>query len=120
MYFAVNQEDASLFVLNADVDDFNLDMTVSPFDIGKIKIFRPNVITRRIFAQSGVFTIHPILNNDSDLEDFSDVWKKKITEIKLCVDDIRKHLTLFQINAETVFPDLDGYCRNLKYRFTKH
>src|SRR4030042_3514582 len=51
-------QDGVVWILTADVDDFRTDTTTAdPLDNEITKIFRSTVVSRRISAQSGVFTV---------------------------------------------------------------
>ena len=57
--------DGVLWILAADTDDFRTDTTTAdPLDNNITKIFRSTVVSRRISAQSGVFSLHKILEDD--------------------------------------------------------
>ena len=135
LWFAVDrppQEDKSgklengvLWILNADVDDFRTDTTTAdPLDNRITKIFRSAVVSRRISAQAGVFTVHKILKNNKMIRfETNKNYKSKLTKLLIKGKDfakIRKQLSMLGINYATIFPDIDGFCRNLEWRFAKH
>jgi hypothetical protein len=119
-----NYKNVVVWILAADVDDFNIDTkTSNPFDNTKTKIFRPKVVSRRISAQAGAFTVHHI-NKSGEIVKFESHrdYKNKLT--KVLIDGeyfarIRKNLDILGINHFTVFPDLDGFCKRLQWRFSK-
>ena len=50
-------------------------------------------------------------------------FKKKLTKLVVPYDNfskIRKQLNILGINYSNIFPDLDGFCRHLTWRFTKY
>lgn len=113
-----------LWILSADVDDFRTDTSkVDPLDNKITKIFRSTVVSRRISAQSGVFTVHKILQDNSMIRfENNRNYKPKLKKILIKGKDfakIRKQLSMLGINYATIFPDIDGFCRNLEWRFAK-
>ena len=101
----------------------------SPFSNNDTKIFRPNVISRRISAQSGVFTVHKYIDNNPTLEhdvvrfDAHRGFKDRLIKIKIphaYFPDLRNKLNIAGINASTVFPDIDGLCKHLEWRYSHY
>jgi len=118
-------ENGVLWILNADTDDFRIDTTeTNPFDNSITKIFRPAVISRRISAQAGVFTVHKILGDNKMIRlENNKNYKSKLTKFLIRGNDfakIRKQLSMLGIGYSTIFPDMDGLCKNLEWRFAKH
>jgi FRG domain len=119
-------ENGIVWVLCAELEDFQLDTSVtSPLD-NKLRtlIFRPKAISRRIVAQSAVFTVHKLIDRSSNFValDKNARYRKKL--MKLIVPPeafvgIRTDLNMFNVNAASVFPDLDGLCSHLSWRYTK-
>lgn len=115
-------EYAVVWVLMGEHEDFRLNTDEShPFDIRQTKIFRPRVIKQRINNQSGVFSIQPIeeiegkvaLNETSEFRD-------KLLKIRIpsrTFGDIRSDLNILGINAFTIFPELEGLCSFLQWRY---
>ncbi|MCL2097710.1 MAG: FRG domain-containing protein [Bacteroidales bacterium] len=120
-----NLENGVLWILNADVDDFRTDTTTAdPLDNSITKIFRSAVVSRRISAQAGVFTVHKILKENQMVRfETNKNYKSKLIKLLIKGKDfakIRKQLSMLGINYATIFPDIDGFCRNLEWRFAKH
>jgi hypothetical protein len=115
-----------VWALCADLEDFKLDTsTTNPLD-NKLRtlIFRPKAISRRIVAQSAVFTVHRLLDKSSNFLalDENSMYRKKLLKLIIPPDafaGMRKDLDLFNVNAASVFPDLDGLCSHLLWRYTK-
>jgi len=93
----------------------------SPYNQGKTKIFKPNHITTRISSQSGWFTVHRLnrekgfiaLNKNVDYE--SNLVKFNISNknrTKMLSD-----LDKLGINASSLFSNLDGLSRYLKWKY---
>ncbi|MFQ2048174.1 FRG domain-containing protein [Aeromonas veronii] len=133
LWFAVQKEPHKeeygvVWVLNADHTDFR---DTKEFDdplSNKItKIFRSRVVSRRISAQAGAFTVHKI-NNDKNKNnqivkfETHAQFKGKLTKLIIPAENfapIRKSLMMMGVNHSTVFPDIDGLCQHLERRFSK-
>lgn len=118
-------EDGVVWVLAAQVDDFRIDTNNSdPLKKDITKIFRSNVVSRRISAQAGLFTVHYI-RKDGSIREFEkhSRFKDKLTKIIIpygSFPKLRKQLSLSGINHSTLFPDLDGLSKHLKWRFSRY
>lgn len=76
-----------------------------PFAIKRTLPYFPRHITRRVTAQSGVFTVHP--------KPWKPFKSNKITKIKIAAsarDKIKEALFSYNIHRKTLFPDLEGLC----------
>jgi hypothetical protein len=106
-----------LFIAGPEHD---VDISSSPFNHSVIKAFKPNHITKRIIAQHGWFTAHEYdeVTGFSILGDNPDY--KKILWKFVFKDHLRTNilssLDLLGINNYTVFPDLDGLSKHLKWK----
>jgi hypothetical protein len=94
----------------------------NPLSNSLTKIFRPNFISRRISAQDGLFTIHKIVKGDRFIP-LENHMRYKSKLIKIIVPshlyaNLRKQLHQLGINYSTVFPDMDGLCHHLNWRFS--
>jgi hypothetical protein len=113
-----------VWILSADVKDFNLSTkSTGPFDNSVTKIYRPKVVSRRISAQAGAFTVHHI-DKDGKFTRFEshEEFKHKLTKVKIDGNNfakIRDSLYTLGINHFTLFPDLDGFCKLLQWRFSR-
>ncbi len=121
--FDVNiNENAVVWILNADNEDFRNDTNnIQPLSNKVTKIYRPKIISRRISSQDGVFSVHKI-NEDNKFLAFNKNknYKDKLTKITIEPKNfahIKKGLNLLGINNSTIFPDIDGLCKHLEYRF---
>ena len=112
-----------VWLLKTRVEDFiDEDTRESPFANGVTRIYRPRVITRRIAAQGGLFTLHRVPKGKSPtaLEKnsyFSNRLVKFVIPGK-SFTDIRKHLHGCGVNRLSLFPDLDGLSDHLAWRYT--
>jgi hypothetical protein len=103
-------------------DDYVTEMNCKhPFEVQETKIFRPRLIKQRINNQSGVFSVHSsndivnkqLLNNNSRYID-------KLVKIKIPpqkIPDLRNDLNTLGVNAFSIFPELEGLCSYLQWRF---
>lgn len=111
-----------VWILMADDEDFDLDIEEThPFQITHTKIFRPRIIKQRINNQSGVFSIQSgeeikqKCSLDSTVE-----FKDKLLKIAIPLDvvgEIRDDLNTLGVNAFTIFPELEGLCSHLEWRY---
>jgi hypothetical protein len=124
---SVRFENGVVWVLCPDLGDYSALETVntSPLD-NKLRtlIFRPKAISRRIVAQSAVFTVHKLMEGSSNFIalDKNRRYKKKLTKLIVPPDafaGIREGLNMFNANAALLFPDLDGLCSHLSWRYFK-
>lgn len=113
-----------VWILKPCVADFRTDTeTIDPLNNKMTKIFRPTVISRRISAQSGVFTVHKINDNGKMIKlEINGAFSSKLTKVTIPNSkfaSLRKHLHIMGINNACVFPDIDGYCKHLEWRYSK-
>jgi hypothetical protein len=108
-----------------DFIDFRKDKPRPPIDPEDLtRIFRPRLISNRIAAQSGIFTIHAAKRPDPEpfiaLETNSNFTENliKIVIPAASFESLQKELNVCGTNYATMFPDLDGNCRHLQWRYT--
>lgn len=112
-----------VWIFSPDIDDFRTDIEkYGPLSNKITKIFRPKSITRRISAQSGVFTVHKI-NEGNKVVKFekNPTFSNKLIKVKIESKNfasIRSGLNMLGINHGSVFPDIDGLCAHLQWRYT--
>lgn len=118
-------ENGVVWILVADVEDFRTDTDkLDPLSNKITKIFRSTVVSRRISAQAGVFTAHQIGKNGKIIK-FENLksYKEKLNKATIPhteFSSIRNQLNLLGVNNSTIFPDIDGLCRHLEWRFSKY
>ena len=117
-------ENGVVWILAANVADFRTDTEeTDPLSNKITKIFRSSVVSRRISAQAGVFTIHKINDNDKVVKfETHAEFKTKLTKAIIPASQfasIRKQLSVLGVNNSTVYPDIDGFCKHLERRFSK-
>lgn len=113
-----------VWILASETEDFNLDIKNSmPLDNKPTKIFRSKVVSNRISSQSGVFTIHKINKSGSTFKfETLKTFKNKLTKLIITgqnFSQIRKELSMMGVNSFSIYPDLDGFCKHLTWRFAK-
>jgi hypothetical protein len=111
-----------VWVFAPDVEDYLLNVKeASPFDNKSItKIFRPRIMSRRISAQAGMFTVHKIIDKKRFIAlEKNNKYKHKLTKFIIPPRNfasLRKDLHMFNINYSSQFPDLDGLSHHLEWR----
>lgn len=132
LWFAVcnpseNNENGIVWILAGEVKNFINDEDIEskdPLTNDTIRIFRSKVVSRRISAQSGLFTIHKIGTNET-IAPFEDdkEYKEKLTKVTIHPSSfagIRKQLHILGVNSSTIFPDIDGFCKHLEWRYSRY
>ena len=118
-YFAVEEEyEGNSVIYSFNKGYFNY-CGKNPFsDVIGIKRINPASYTRRIEAQSGVFTIHE--DPKEPLENIAPKGKlHKIIIHRSFREELRELLTGYGINRAKIFPDLDGIAYFINSYFTK-
>lgn len=117
------KQNGVVWILKPEVSDYRTD-NYSPLSNKITKIFRPRVISRRISAQSGAFTVHKFNANGHviRLETHGQFSKKliKVTVPHKEFSQIRHRLNILGVNHSTIFPDLDGLCAHLQWRYSHY
>jgi FRG domain len=131
LFFAVSYpsdelepDDAVVWMLKTRKEDFIDESTrEQPFEKSGTKIFRPKFVTRRIAVQAGVFTVHRLSDDDTFVPvDNNKYFKHRLVKFVVPAANfsyIQQHLDGCGVNRFTLFPDLDGLCSHLAWRFTK-
>ncbi len=112
-----------VWLLKTRVDDFvDEDGHTSPFSNALTRIYRPRVITRRIAAQGGLFTVHMVPKDKGLLAlEKNAHFAGRLVKFVIpgpAFDNIRKHLHGCGVNRFSLFPDLDGLSDHLAWRYT--
>lgn len=115
-----SQEPAHLYIYKAGRDTI-LDSHVDtdPFSFAVTKIFQPTHNNARLIAQCGWFSVHPFYAQqkfkglDEDVIHFLFVFHLQIPASEK--SDILSKLNMLGINSRTLFPDLDGLCRQINW-----
>jgi hypothetical protein len=117
LYFAVRDEwkeheikkDSVVYVWKKNIKG-QLDPTFDPFAIKDVKLFLPQHVSKRIIAQSGIFTIHP-----KPTEEFKNNGISKVIIKPTIRREIKRRLEKLGIHQGTMFPDLDGIATYVKW-----
>ena len=120
IFFACNNKtdsDGAVYVLNTKSV---VDPEKSPFEMTRIAKYRPNHVTQRITAQRGLFTVHPKPNKPMLLGDspHKAYQTRKVIIPAKAKERILWDLSRFNINARSLFPDLDGLANFLGWAYT--
>ena len=128
LWFAVSKpaEDSSRGVVWAFVpsrdDIITPTQGSSPFEGGRTLVFQPSHVTRRIVAQSGCFTVHKYIHAKKHFirlelnKNYSSLLTKYVIPAS-CFADLRFCLSNFGVNAVSLFPDLDGLSKRLRWLY---
>ena len=93
---------------------------VDPFSLSSTKIFKPVLNNYRLIAQAGWFSVHPFyaLQQFKGLDqDFYSpfVWHLEVPSKEKA--DVLNRLNMFGVNYRSMFPDIDGLCRQINWAF---
>lgn len=91
---------------------------LNPFRIEKIHAFHPTHVTQRITTQQGCFTVHPPPFYDMRRVQRTNEELVKFTIAKTFRDQMKNDLDRLGINCASLFPELDGLCKYLKWSFS--
>ena len=128
LWFAVQnvyryKQDSYVYILSADsnmaIDKYE---NKDPFSLNQTFILKPTLNNERIIGQYGWFTIH---NYSADVGRFVALNENintsdKITKIIIPSDlklTLLNRLTLMGVNAKSIFPDLEGYCKHINWKY---
>lgn len=117
LYFAVEfetdeQNQSCVYVLDVSKKQIRAEKEIKdPFNIIKVERFIPYHWDTRITAQAGQFTIHP---NPAEPWDGDGNLKRVLISPKIR-KEVKGLLDKFGINAATVYPDLDGVAKHVKW-----
>ncbi|RUO36936.1 hypothetical protein CWE13_08815 [Aliidiomarina shirensis] len=106
--FTLSKSDGAIYVY--DIGRFKKEEEIDSQKLEKIVAFFPSHATRRVTAQSGMFTIHPTSNMKLE--------SKSIKKIVIPAEHKRyfmEKLVKYGIHSGTVFPELDGLSNYLRY-----
>jgi hypothetical protein len=111
-YFAVEKkydDDSAIYAFHSRTF---IDTTKhpNPFKVNKVQKFIPNHISKRITAQVGVFTIHPDPTVPFDSRDVERLIIKRDSR-----EALKWILYRYGIHRASLFPDLDGLARHIKW-----
>jgi len=119
--------DGVVWVFLPSKEDYitDIDKTSNPFsNTYATRIFKSSIISRRIAAQAGVFTAHKIITATNKFISLQSnkKYKEKLFPIYIKGEhfaNVRRELAQLGINHFSVFPDLDGFCKHLEWKYSK-
>lgn len=128
LWFAIEKEykynqDSYVYILSSDSSmAISKHDGLNPFSLNEIKIVKPTLNNKRIIAQFGWFTIHNYSDENNKFVALEEhpVVSKKLTKIVIpsaLKTDLLNQLTLMGVNAKSIFPDLEGYCRHINWKY---
>lgn len=112
-----------VWVLMPELEDFRTENEAEhPLSVPRTRIFRPKVISKRISAQAGAFTVHRI-NPGGNVVRFEThrTYAEKLLKVIIPPQQFstcRQQLHILGVNSSTVFPDLPGLCEHLEWRYS--
>ena len=124
LYFAVencssnSQHDSVIWMLRVPKSEIVVPSNqVSPFSVTKTKVFRPTIVSHRMTAQAGWFSVHKFLQDKNKFVslDKNKAYKESLAKLALQLKPVAvvTHLARIGINLLSLFPDLDGLCKHL-------
>ena len=113
-----------VWALKATSSDYlsDKDMLKTPFELACTKLLRPDHVTARVAAQSGLFSVHKYWDKGGKyvaLEDQSD-FSKRLTKFSVKAGRapfLFAELNRLGFNFASVFPDIWGLCKHLEARY---
>ena len=108
---------AAIYILTMKSNYVEPGITISPFQYKNVSIYKAPHVTRRISAQSGVFTIQPTLSGEKSsngelFKPLNEHLRKNRVRKYLIPFKLRKSLSedlrLYGVHSASIFPDLDG------------
>lgn len=131
LWFAINEpsvegKDAVVWVFSLEDINFIKDRDlgiISPFEEKITRVYQPKHVTSRITTQQGWFTVHAYDNKKSKFTalDKDNLYSGKLVKLTIPAakfEELRFHLDRLGTNAYSIFPDLDGLCKDAEWQFT--
>jgi hypothetical protein len=116
------EEYSVVWILMPDKEDADLNIEEThPFEVRQTKIVRPRIIKQRINNQSGVFTISSSdeIQQKRSMNE-SENFERKLIKVKIAAcrfPEIRDDLNTLGVNAFSIYPELEGLCSFLQWRY---
>jgi len=124
LYFAVckehepalnKQEDAEIIAWRCQKIELGKLPKCGPLKIRKVERYIPRIVTPRLRAQSGIFTVHPkpqnIFHPPGSVTNLRIPWRYR--------KSLKASLFRHGIHEAALFPDLDGLARHIDWCQTK-
>lgn len=121
----IRRDSGVVWVLKPAGDDqLRTDEASVPWDLKNTRVFRPPHLTRRIVAQSGWFSAHWYNREENRFAKLDGIneMKPKLTKLRILpkqFSSLRQELSRLGINSATMFPDLDGLCKDILRNHTR-
>ncbi|APA89676.2 FRG domain-containing protein (plasmid) [Paraburkholderia sprentiae WSM5005] len=115
--------DTYVYALAADkLQKTGLYEVKDPFSVPVTRAFQPRLNNPRILAQHGWFTLHRYAPGPGAFVplDVNPKTRGELTEIRIPAQnraDILRSLDRYGISRRTLFPDVEGLCRFLNWKF---
>ncbi len=92
----------------------------SPFSNYGTRVFQPRHVSARINSQAGWFTTHSYKTRENKFIPLEKNTRYSKKLLKLCIppeafQEMRFQLDRFNVNAASLFPDLDGLCKHITW-----
>jgi hypothetical protein len=106
-------------IISQDIE--NLD----PLKLTKTRVYRPSVISPRIIAQDGWFTVHAFIKSSTRRTlgfiplQRNTLYRNRLTKFtvaKNAVGQLREELRRYGMHPASVFPSIEGLCRDITQR----
>jgi FRG domain len=108
-------KDAEILAWRCNKKDLSEPLPKSPLKIKKTIRYIPRMVTSRLRAQSGLFTVHSV-----PAQDF--VPDGELVRIRIPYEnrkDLKRSLFQLGVHEAVLFPDLDGLARHIEWCQTK-
>jgi hypothetical protein len=113
--------DGVVWILDSTAYD-ELGDDADAFALDGVRIVRPRHIVRRIVSQLGLFTIHPLQDDQFVPLEEVDAHRRSLKKLRIdraSYPEIRRVLDRCGVNASTIYPGLDGLCAQLQWAHTE-
>ena len=109
-----------VWVFFPDKKDFIIPKRSSPFRVVGTRVFQPRHVASRISAQAGWFTTHSFVTKDRKFIPLerNPRYSAKLYKLRIPpkeFQEMRYQLDRLNINAASLFPDLDGLCKHITW-----
>lgn len=88
----------------------NVESNKDPFKVQSVSLMLPTHVSRRIAAQSGLFSIHPAPEKPYDSDEVMKVIIPAARKLEL-----QELLVKYGVHKNSLFPDLDGLCGYIRW-----
>jgi len=117
LYFAVEEPfngNSAVYVYTLEEPPISIEKNPDPFALTEVVEYVPSNFTKRIIAQSGIFTVH---NEPEKNFESSNIYKIIIPhDIR---EDLKTTIYLYGISRASLFPDMDGLAAHIDWQIEK-